>query len=80
MSDAFASAGKDENVRVVILPRRGRAFCAEAATNEDAEADSKDVAAGMRSPCDSAAHMMEIFECPKPGSRRCTATPAGVAT
>jgi enoyl-CoA hydratase/carnithine racemase len=66
MSDAFASAGKDESVRVVILRGAGRAFCAGYDLNEDAEAGSKDVAGWYEELRDSAAHMMEIFDNPKP--------------
>jgi enoyl-CoA hydratase len=66
MSDAFASAGKDERVRGVILRGEGRAFCAGYDLNEDAEAGSKDVAGWYEELRDSAAHMMEIFDCPKP--------------
>ena len=65
-ADAFASAGKDEAVRVVILRGAGRAFCAGYDLNEDAEAASKDVAGWYEELRDSAAHMMEIFDCPKP--------------
>jgi enoyl-CoA hydratase len=66
MSDAFASAGKDDDVRVVILRGEGRAFCAGYDLNEDAEADSQDVAGWYEELRESAAHMLEIFDLPKP--------------
>jgi enoyl-CoA hydratase len=66
MSGAFRQAAEDDGVRVIILRGAGRAFCSGYDLSEDANAGSQDSARWYEELTGAAAHMLEIFDHPKP--------------
>lgn len=66
MSEALGQAAEDDRVSVLILRGAGRAFCAGYDLSEDAEAGVMDSAAWHRELEASTAHMLELFDHPKP--------------
>jgi enoyl-CoA hydratase len=66
LSEGLADAAADDAVRVVVIRGAGRAFCAGYDLVEDAAAEGFDVAAWRAALESDVAHMVEIFDHPKP--------------
>ena len=66
LSTAFEAAAKDDSVSVVILRGAGRAFCAGYDLEEDADAGVLDEEQWRKELKESADHMLDILEQPKP--------------
>ncbi len=66
LSEGLRDAAADDSVRVVVIRGAGRAFCAGYDLVEDAAAEGYDVAAWRAGLESDVAHMLEIFDHPKP--------------
>ena len=66
LEDAFAAAGGDDGVRVVILRGAGRAFCAGYDLKQDAEQGTQDAAEWHRELDRDTRRLLAILESPKP--------------
>lgn len=70
LSRALGDAARDEDVRVIVLRGAGRAFCAGYDLKEEAEHRAAegplDVAGWQRALAADVAHLLEIFDHPKP--------------
>ncbi len=70
LSDSMSRAAGDEAVRVVVIRGAGRAFCAGYDLKEEAELERErgplDVAGWREAIAADTAHMLEVFDHPKP--------------